>query len=235
MACIRSRRRSRPAGGVLTTCWWPASAHDDRLEQLVALCREAGVRVRQEAREQLTQLAQTPAHQGVVALVRPQEFLAIEDLFEPPRTAAQPPARPVAAGSGWRGRPAKPGRSAARGRRRRSGWRGAHRAAFGAPEPGSRQGQRRSGRASAHRPRRQPRPRPRRAQAPESLDHRPRRARRGPTTTSSTSPATASSCWAARARACTIWSAAPATTCCAFPWRRRQLAQRLRGRRGGAL
>jgi 23S rRNA (guanosine2251-2'-O)-methyltransferase len=64
--------------------------HDDRLERLVAACREAGVRVRQEAREQLTQVAQTPAHQGVVALVRPQEFLAIEDLFapDPSRTPA---------------------------------------------------------------------------------------------------------------------------------------------------
>jgi 23S rRNA (guanosine2251-2'-O)-methyltransferase len=56
---------------------------DDRLERLVALCREAGVRVRQESREQLTLLAQTPAHQGVVAMVRPQEFLSIEDIFEP--------------------------------------------------------------------------------------------------------------------------------------------------------
>jgi 23S rRNA (guanosine2251-2'-O)-methyltransferase len=57
--------------------------HDERLERLVAACREAGVRVRQEPREQLTQVAQTPTHQGVVALVREQEFLAIEDLFEP--------------------------------------------------------------------------------------------------------------------------------------------------------
>ena len=56
---------------------------DLRLEKLVALCRECGVRVLQEAREQLTQLAQTPGHQGVVALVRAQESLAIEDLFEP--------------------------------------------------------------------------------------------------------------------------------------------------------
>jgi len=56
---------------------------DARLDQLVALCRQAGVRVRHEAREQLTQLAQTPSHQGVVALVRPAEFLTIEDLFEP--------------------------------------------------------------------------------------------------------------------------------------------------------
>jgi len=56
---------------------------DDRLERLVNLCRQAGVQVRQEAREQLTLLAQTPAHQGVVAMVRPQEFFFIEDLFEP--------------------------------------------------------------------------------------------------------------------------------------------------------
>jgi 23S rRNA (guanosine2251-2'-O)-methyltransferase len=57
--------------------------HDERLERLVVLCREAGVRVLQEARDQLTQLAQTPSHQGVVALVRPQESLSIEDLFTP--------------------------------------------------------------------------------------------------------------------------------------------------------
>lgn len=57
--------------------------NDARLERLVALCRQSGVRVRQESREQLTQLAQTPGHQGVVALVRPQEIMSIEDLFEP--------------------------------------------------------------------------------------------------------------------------------------------------------
>ncbi|MFP5237484.1 MAG: 23S rRNA (guanosine(2251)-2'-O)-methyltransferase RlmB [Acidobacteriota bacterium] len=57
---------------------------DARVEALVAACRQAGVRVRQEPREQLTQLAGTANHQGVVAMVRSQEFLAIEDLFEPP-------------------------------------------------------------------------------------------------------------------------------------------------------
>jgi 23S rRNA (guanosine2251-2'-O)-methyltransferase len=56
---------------------------DDRLERLVNLCRQAGVRVRQEAREQLTVMAKTEGHQGVVAMVRPQEILTIEDLFEP--------------------------------------------------------------------------------------------------------------------------------------------------------
>lgn len=61
--------------------------HDARVEALVAACRQAGVRVRQEPREQLTQLAGTAGHQGVVALVRPQEFLAIEDLFAPGSSA----------------------------------------------------------------------------------------------------------------------------------------------------
>jgi 23S rRNA (guanosine2251-2'-O)-methyltransferase len=56
--------------------------HDARLDRLVAQCREAGVRVRQESRDQLTVVAKTPTHQGVVALVRQQEFLTIEDLFE---------------------------------------------------------------------------------------------------------------------------------------------------------
>ena len=57
--------------------------HDERIERLVSVCRQAGVRVRQEPREQLTLLAKTPAHQGIVAMVRPQSFLDIEDLFEP--------------------------------------------------------------------------------------------------------------------------------------------------------
>jgi 23S rRNA (guanosine2251-2'-O)-methyltransferase len=65
--------------------------HDDRLDRLIAACREAGIRVRPEPREQLTQMAQTTAHQGVVALVRPQEFLTIEDLYAPD------PAKPDAA------------------------------------------------------------------------------------------------------------------------------------------
>ena len=54
---------------------------DDRLEYIVQACRQAGVRVRTEPRDQLTQTAQTAAHQGIVAVVRPQEMLALEDLF----------------------------------------------------------------------------------------------------------------------------------------------------------
>ncbi len=57
--------------------------HDDRLARLTAECRAAGVRLRQEPRDHLTQLAGTPAHQGVVALVRPQQMLAMEDVLAP--------------------------------------------------------------------------------------------------------------------------------------------------------
>ena len=55
--------------------------HDERLERVVAACRAAGVRVRQESRDTLTDLASTPMHQGVVAMVKPQEALALEDLY----------------------------------------------------------------------------------------------------------------------------------------------------------
>lgn len=58
--------------------------HDARLEQLLLQCRQAGVRLRTEPHEQLTQVAGTAAHQGVVAVVRPQELLSLEDLFERP-------------------------------------------------------------------------------------------------------------------------------------------------------
>jgi 23S rRNA (guanosine2251-2'-O)-methyltransferase len=56
---------------------------DPRIEKLLAQCRQAGVHISLEPREELTQLAGTAAHQGVVALVRPQELLALEDLFAP--------------------------------------------------------------------------------------------------------------------------------------------------------
>lgn len=56
---------------------------DQRLEKLVNALRAAGIRVRQDSRDQLTLIAKNPGHQGVVALVRPQEFLTIEDLFAP--------------------------------------------------------------------------------------------------------------------------------------------------------
>jgi 23S rRNA (guanosine2251-2'-O)-methyltransferase len=56
---------------------------DARLERLAGLCRDAGVRVTLESRDQLTRLARTDAHQGAVALVRQRAFLTIEDLLAP--------------------------------------------------------------------------------------------------------------------------------------------------------
>jgi 23S rRNA (guanosine2251-2'-O)-methyltransferase len=64
-----------------------AERHDERLARLVADCDQAGVRVRQESREQLTQIAGTNMHQGVVAYVHPKQMLAIEDLLEAPDPA----------------------------------------------------------------------------------------------------------------------------------------------------
>jgi 23S rRNA (guanosine2251-2'-O)-methyltransferase len=56
---------------------------DDRLERLIELCRTAGIRVLLEPRDQLTRLARTDAHQGVLAVVQERKFLGIEDLLAP--------------------------------------------------------------------------------------------------------------------------------------------------------
>jgi 23S rRNA (guanosine2251-2'-O)-methyltransferase len=54
---------------------------DARLERLAQLCRDAGLRVTLESRDQLTRMARTDAHQGVLALVRERSFLTIQDLL----------------------------------------------------------------------------------------------------------------------------------------------------------
>jgi 23S rRNA (guanosine2251-2'-O)-methyltransferase len=54
---------------------------DQRLQKIIDGCRERGVRVRSESREQLTLLARNPGHQGVVALVRERATLDLEDLL----------------------------------------------------------------------------------------------------------------------------------------------------------
>ena len=57
---------------------------DQRISQVIALCQTTGVRVHPEPREALTRRAGTTAHQGVVAVVRQREFLAIDDLLHGP-------------------------------------------------------------------------------------------------------------------------------------------------------
>ena len=54
---------------------------DRRLEKIIEACRERGVRVRSESREQLTLLARNPGHQGVVAFARERSMLDLEDLL----------------------------------------------------------------------------------------------------------------------------------------------------------
>jgi 23S rRNA (guanosine2251-2'-O)-methyltransferase len=56
---------------------------DERLEGLIQLCRSKGVRVSIEPKDQLTRLAKTDAHQGVLAVVKEREFLSVEDLLAP--------------------------------------------------------------------------------------------------------------------------------------------------------
>ena len=58
--------------------------HDPRLQRVIDACRENGVRVRPESKDELTRLAKTAGHQGIVAIVRSREFLELEDLFEGP-------------------------------------------------------------------------------------------------------------------------------------------------------
>jgi 23S rRNA (guanosine2251-2'-O)-methyltransferase len=57
---------------------------DARLEKLIQACRDAGVRLRIDTRDQLTKLARTEAHQGVVAIVRARQFLELDDLLQGP-------------------------------------------------------------------------------------------------------------------------------------------------------
>lgn len=65
--------------------------NDQRLKKIQDACREMGVRVRAESREQLTLLARNAGHQGVVAFVRERAMLDIEDILGPPRENAGPP------------------------------------------------------------------------------------------------------------------------------------------------
>ena len=56
---------------------------DAKLESLMLACRNAGVRVTSEPKEQLSRHAKTDAHQGVVAFIKERKFLDLEDLLAP--------------------------------------------------------------------------------------------------------------------------------------------------------
>jgi 23S rRNA (guanosine2251-2'-O)-methyltransferase len=71
------RSGSRPLDHVLVA----RDRKDERLEKIIALCRISNIRVSTESREQLTRLAKTEMHQGILAMVRERQFLGIEDLL----------------------------------------------------------------------------------------------------------------------------------------------------------
>jgi 23S rRNA (guanosine2251-2'-O)-methyltransferase len=60
------------------------------LGQIVALARRSGVKVSFRTREQLTAMAGSPQHQGVVARVASAEYVDLAALLEVPRSHGQP-------------------------------------------------------------------------------------------------------------------------------------------------
>lgn len=58
---------------------------DRRIDAVLELARQRGIRVSAEPRDQLTRHVKTDTHQGIVAFLRERKFLALEDL-----TAAAP-------------------------------------------------------------------------------------------------------------------------------------------------
>jgi 23S rRNA (guanosine2251-2'-O)-methyltransferase len=56
---------------------------DARLQSILDACQTAGIPVRLEPKDQLTRLARTEAHQGVVAVVAERGYSALQDLMQP--------------------------------------------------------------------------------------------------------------------------------------------------------
>ncbi|MFB3814014.1 MAG: 23S rRNA (guanosine(2251)-2'-O)-methyltransferase RlmB [Terriglobales bacterium] len=55
--------------------------HDARLQRVIDQCRAAGVSLRFAPREELTRLARTASHQGVVAIAAARQYADLEDLL----------------------------------------------------------------------------------------------------------------------------------------------------------
>lgn len=53
---------------------------DARLQSILSACHAAGIQVRLEPKDQLTRLAKTDAHQGVIAVVAERGYLSLQDL-----------------------------------------------------------------------------------------------------------------------------------------------------------
>src|SRR5256714_7515854 len=60
------------------------------LAEVVALARRAGVKVSFRTRDQLTAMAGSPDHQGVVARVTAAEYVDVDDLLAASRERSEP-------------------------------------------------------------------------------------------------------------------------------------------------
>jgi len=80
----------RSGGGRLDRVLLSRERGDAKLERLARLCRENGIQVSLDGRDQLTRMAGTDMHQGALAFVRERKFLVLEDLLgAQPRPGAQ--------------------------------------------------------------------------------------------------------------------------------------------------
>lgn len=59
------------------------SRQDARLQAVLEACQAAGVPVRLETKDQLTRIARTEAHQGVVAVVAERGYSSLQELMQP--------------------------------------------------------------------------------------------------------------------------------------------------------
>lgn len=58
---------------------------DAKLQRIIDECRNAGVQVRFEAREQLTRLAKTQTHQGVIAVAAQKQYADVDSILQQKR------------------------------------------------------------------------------------------------------------------------------------------------------
>ena len=57
------------------------SRKDAKLQKIIDACREAGVAVRFEGREQLNRMAKSATHQGVVAIAAQKKYIDVDDVL----------------------------------------------------------------------------------------------------------------------------------------------------------
>lgn len=81
---LRARRRQVEEIAVLSEGRGPA------LQELLGLARRSGVKISYRTRDQLTAIAGTPHHQGVVARVAGAEYASLDDVLSVPAQRSEP-------------------------------------------------------------------------------------------------------------------------------------------------